>query len=167
MTGEPTVDRRSYIKAAGAVGLTGVIAGCTDDGGEPTDGPENGGEETDDPENGGEETDGSENGDEETNSSEDDQTDGGATMVLVGPEDQFIFEPEELTIDIGTAVEFVWESDTHNIAVVEGPDDGWEGHETIEDAGFTHEHTFEVEGTYDYVCEPHESQGMVGTVVVQ
>ncbi len=147
MTGEPTVDRRSYIKTAGAVGLAGVVAGCTDDGGEPTNG--------------------SENGNEETDGSEDDQMDGGATMVLVGPEGQFIFEPEELTIDVGTTVEFVWESDTHNIAVVEGPDGGWEGHESIEEAGFTHEHTFEVEGTYEYVCDPHESQGMVGTVIVQ
>jgi len=32
--------------------------------------------------------------------------------------------------------------------------------------GETYEHTFEVPGTYQYVCIPHESSGMVGTVVV-
>jgi plastocyanin len=33
--------------------------------------------------------------------------------------------------------------------------------------GETFEHTFEVPGTYNYVCIPHERQGMVGTVVVK
>jgi plastocyanin len=32
--------------------------------------------------------------------------------------------------------------------------------------GDTFEHTFEVPGTYGYVCIPHEPQGMVGTVTV-
>ncbi|RQH03122.1 cupredoxin domain-containing protein [Natrarchaeobius oligotrophus] len=30
----------------------------------------------------------------------------------------------------------------------------------------TFEHTFEVAGTYDYICEPHIRAGMVGTVIV-
>ncbi|MFC5970227.1 plastocyanin/azurin family copper-binding protein [Halomarina salina] len=32
--------------------------------------------------------------------------------------------------------------------------------------GETYEHTFEVPGTYAYVCIPHEPQGMDGTVTV-
>ncbi|MWG33370.1 cupredoxin domain-containing protein [Halomarina oriensis] len=32
--------------------------------------------------------------------------------------------------------------------------------------GETFEHTFEMPGTYGYVCIPHEPQGMVGTVTV-
>jgi plastocyanin len=30
----------------------------------------------------------------------------------------------------------------------------------------TYDHTFEVPGTYEYFCIPHESGGMIGTVVV-
>ncbi|RQG96657.1 cupredoxin domain-containing protein [Natrarchaeobius chitinivorans] len=30
----------------------------------------------------------------------------------------------------------------------------------------TYEHTFEVPGRYDYICEPHVKGGMVGTVIV-
>ena len=32
--------------------------------------------------------------------------------------------------------------------------------------GATFEHTFEVEGVYDYFCIPHEYRGMVGSVIV-
>lgn len=98
----------------------------------------------------------------------DDDGGGGEEEVIVGPEGEFVFEPERLTIPPGTTVTFTWESDTHNIAVESQPDDAnWEGHEDIEDEGFEHEHTFEVVGEYDYVCEPHEAQGMVGTIVVE
>ncbi len=134
MTDRSTIDRRTYLKAAGGIGVAGVLAGCTDNGDGSADEPAD---------------------------------DDGATTVLVGPDGQTIFEPEELTIDAGTTVEFIWESDTHNLALVEGPDGGWEGYDEIEDEGFEYEHTFEVEGTYEYVCEPHETQDMYGTIIVQ
>lgn len=35
------------------------------------------------------------------------------------------------------------------------------------DSGQSYSHTFEVPGEYRYLCIPHESQGMVGTVVVE
>lgn len=34
-------------------------------------------------------------------------------------------------------------------------------------AGHSFEHTFTVPGTYRYFCQPHESKGMVGEVVVK
>lgn len=79
----------------------------------------------------------------------------------------FTFEPETLEIEPGTTVRFVWETSTHNIVVESQPDEAdWPGHEDIEDAGFEYEFTFEVEGTYEYFCRPHLSQGMEGTIVV-
>ncbi len=82
----------------------------------------------------------------------------------------YAFEPgtdSPLQIEPGTTVTFVWESDTHNIVVDSQPDDaGWEGHETIENAGFEYEFTFEVEGTYEFFCRPHLNQGMEGTIEV-
>lgn len=91
----------------------------------------------------------------------------GTEVVEVGPDGEYVFDPGELTIDTGTTVRFVWLSSTHNVALTSQPDDAsWEGHEPIEDRGFSFEHTFEVPGRYEYVCTPHQNQGMVGTVVV-
>lgn len=82
----------------------------------------------------------------------------------------FAFEPgteEPLEIPPGTTVEFVWETNSHNIVVEDQPDDAeWEGHEDIENSGFSTDHTFEVEGEYQFYCSPHRSQGMEGTIVV-
>ena len=95
---------------------------------------------------------------------------GGTETVEVGPNNEFVFKPgtnEPLSITPGTKVEFVWKSDTHNIVVESQPDGAnWEGHEPIENSGFTYSHTFETEGTYKYYCEPHRSAGMTGTIEV-
>ena len=95
-----------------------------------------------------------------------DDRDGDATVV-VGANGELRFDPETLEIDPGTTVEFVWEASHHNIAVTDQPDGAdWEGVSETQDAGYTHAHTFEVEGRYEYVCEPHEGADMRGTVVV-
>jgi len=95
---------------------------------------------------------------------------GGTETVTVGPGGSLVFSPgtdEPLRIAPGTTVEFVWESDNHNIVVESQPEDaGWGGHEPLENTGFTYEHTFETLGTYEYYCEPHRSAGMVGTIEV-
>ena len=88
---------------------------------------------------------------------------GGTKTVEVGPGGSFKFSPEEATIAPGTAVEFVWKSDGHNVV----PDDGDWGHTTIEDKGFSYTTpAFEETGEFPYVCEPH-APGMAGIIVVQ
>jgi len=96
---------------------------------------------------------------------------GGPTEeVLVGPGGNLVFEPEELTIEAGTTVRWVWESDNHNVVPQGQPEDaGWEGEGssgTTFESGHEYSHTFETLGLYDYVCTPHESAGMVGSVEV-
>ncbi|MUV57832.1 plastocyanin/azurin family copper-binding protein [Halogeometricum sp. CBA1124] len=90
--------------------------------------------------------------------------------VEVGPGGSLVYAPgteEPLEIAPGTTVEFVWESDNHNIVVDSQPEDaGWEGHEPIENTGFTYSHTFETLGEYAFHCTPHQSAGMVGTIIV-
>ena len=82
----------------------------------------------------------------------------------------FAYEPgteEPARIAPGTTVNFVWQTPSHNIAIDSKPDaSDWEGHEPIENTGFETSHTFEVEGTYEFHCAPHESLGMVGTIEV-
>lgn len=88
--------------------------------------------------------------------------------VAVAPGGRLVFEPETLEVATGDTVAFDWKADYHNVAPVDQPDGAsWQGEPEIRDAGHTHVHTFEVAGRYDYVCEPHESQGMVGAVVVE
>jgi plastocyanin len=90
---------------------------------------------------------------------------GGSTKTVeVGPGGSFKFSPEEATIAPGTAVEFVWKSDGHNVV----PDDGDWGHQPIEGEGFSFTTPpFEETGEHPYVCVPHEGAGMVGAIVVQ
>ncbi|MFB6252284.1 MAG: plastocyanin/azurin family copper-binding protein [Halobellus sp.] len=96
---------------------------------------------------------------------------GGPTKtVTVGPGGSLVFSPgteDPLKIAPGTTVEFVWDSDNHNIVVESQPEGAnWQGHETLENTGFTYTHTFETLGTYEYYCEPHRTAGMVGTIEV-
>lgn len=92
----------------------------------------------------------------------------GTEVVAVGPDGDYVFEPSELTVSAGTTVRFVWLSPTHNVAVASQPDAAdWSGHDTLENRGFSVEHTFEVPGRYEYVCTPHRTEGMRGTIVVE
>lgn len=82
----------------------------------------------------------------------------------------FYFKPgteEPLYVTPGTTVKFVWKTGGHNIHVDTQPDGAtWKGHESIENSGFTYEHTFNVKGKYHYWCVPHKSLGMVADIIV-
>jgi plastocyanin len=105
----------------------------------------------------------------------------GENEVLVGPNGQYRFLPETLTVSPGTTVSWTFQSSNHNVSCrPEGWDsashpaeaepfssyDDGNSFETVQE-GETFQHTFEVAGTYDYVCTPHVANGMVGTVVVE
>lgn len=108
-----------------------------------------------------------------------------ATTHRVEMTDELVFDPDALTVAPGDTV--VWEtvgSIGHSVTAYEDeiPDDaayfasdGLEDESSARSAypdegdvaeGETYEHTFEVEGTYDYFCIPHESVGMLGTITV-
>jgi plastocyanin len=105
-------------------------------------------------------------GQEDGNESEGDGGGGGGGSETVAVIDNE-FDPAELYVAPGTTVTWEWEGDGHNVVVDSQPDEAnWEGHEPIENSGFTHEHTFETLGEYAYYCAPHQSLGMEGTVIV-
>ncbi|KTG09778.1 hypothetical protein AUR64_09090 [Haloprofundus marisrubri] len=88
---------------------------------------------------------------------------GGTETVQVGAgSDGLAFDPAELSIQPGTTVVFEWVSNGHNVV----PEEGDWGETEIYDEGHTYEYTFEEEATYTYVCEPHASAGMEGTIEV-
>ncbi|MGB9963598.1 plastocyanin/azurin family copper-binding protein [Halobacterium sp. CBA1126] len=95
------------------------------------------------------------------------QEDGGATVVTVGPGGSNVFDPETAYVQPGGTVRWEWASSGHNVVPESTPSGSdWAGHEPLEDSGFTYEHTFETEGTYEYICTPHASLGMEGTIEV-
>jgi plastocyanin len=93
-----------------------------------------------------------------------------AAEVTVGPGGDFVFEPAEVYVKPGDTVKWVWDSDRHNIQVLNQPDgESWEGTEGDKsktyNTGHEYEFTFETKGTYEYQCFPH-APSMAGKVVV-
>ncbi|NHN47367.1 twin-arginine translocation signal domain-containing protein [Halostella sp. JP-L12] len=152
------MNRRDFLKTASGVTGTAAVAGAAppavaqeDDGNETSSGNETVGNES-----GGNETDGNETGG---------GGGGGGTKTVAVVDNEF--QPAEVYVKPGTTVVWEWEGDGHNVVVDSQPDDAnWEGHEPIENSGFTYEHTFETTGEYAYYCSPHQSLGMEGTVIV-
>lgn len=96
----------------------------------------------------------------------------GATVVTVAPGGDFRFEPREVTVSTGETVRWVWDAGGHNVKPDDVPSESeWTGspggRTETHGEGFEYEHAFEVAGTYGYVCVPHESFGMTGTVYVE
>jgi plastocyanin len=106
-----------------------------------------------------------------------------AADVVVGPEGDLVFEPAELTVPTGRTVTWGFASSGHNVSCrpdhVDGVEipDGAEPfasygpdaapHRSHVPQGETYGHTFDVPGTYTYVCVPHADRGMVGSVTVE
>ncbi len=78
----------------------------------------------------------------------------------------FAFSPAAVRVSPGTEVVWTWtgEGGSHNVV---SPSDGpLDSGELTSDEGTSYSHTFDSEGVYKYVCEPHEALGMKGAVVV-
>lgn len=102
--------------------------------------------------------------------------------VIAGPEGRLVFDPADITITTGDSVVWFFDSPGHNVSC--RPDDSPEVSLPPDAAPFstygpdevprytvargeTYEHTFDVPGTYVYVCIPHVAAGMIGRVHVE
>ena len=76
------------------------------------------------------------------------------------------FSPSEVTVEEGQAVRFVWDGQAlpHNAVANDGLFDSGEPARDV-DYRFVFEKG--TAGVHQFVCEPHESVGMVGTVTVE
>ena len=99
-----------------------------------------------------------------------DRTGQSTATVTVGAEGNggpYAFAPPAIQVSAGTTVTFDWASDNHNVVVQSQPDGAdWSGVESLENEGYSHEHTFETTGVYQYYCDPHLPVGMKGVVEV-
>lgn len=93
-----------------------------------------------------------------------DHTGEDTVAVDVGAGSGLAFDPADIVVDAGTTVLWEWtgEGGGHDVVDVDGAFES----ELVDEAGHTFEHTFDEQGTYEYVCTPHQTSGMVGTVEV-
>lgn len=140
--------RRRYVRAIGrlvAIGGTATLAGCSD------------GDDTES------------------------DVQGAAATIEVGPGGSVRFDPSSVDITAGETVAWTFESAGHNVSAnpdhaskVSIPEDAqpfasYDGDSKFQTVspGDQFSHTFETTGKYQYVCIPHASQGMVGTITVE
>jgi len=84
-------------------------------------------------------------------------------------DDEYVMAPHGLYVEPGETVVFeTGVGAPHSSEAYEDriPEDAEKWDSGIMDQGETFEHTFEVEGTYDYFCAPHKVLGQVGRIVV-
>ncbi|SFS06232.1 halocyanin domain-containing protein [Halomicrobium zhouii] len=85
---------------------------------------------------------------------------------VTGDGNHLAFGPPAVKVTPGTTVYWEWtgHGGEHNVVSVDG---AFESGEPFEgNTGTIFEHTFDETGTYRYVCEAHEDEGMKGAVVV-
>ena len=155
------LDRRTVLRGAGAVAVSGVLAGCgggSDDGGDGT-GDGNGG---DVPSDVSDYLSDANNFD----GSVADETGSGNVEVEVGAANGLAFGPAAVRIDAGTDINWSWvgAGGAHNVVAEEG---AFDSGSTVGGSGNNFQHTFEDSGTYLYYCTPHKASGMKGAVIVE
>ena len=94
------------------------------------------------------------------------QSEDSQTVVISVDSTNLRFSPSQVTITEGDTVRFFWSGQAlpHNAVEANGVFDSGEPARAVDYA-----YTFErgSNGTYDFVCEPHESMGMVGQITVE
>ena len=101
----------------------------------------------------------------EASFSERDNSNFQSEKVVTVDSTNFRCSPSEITIDEGQSVRFFWSGELlgHNAVEENGLFDSGEPETDVD-----YSYKFEIgsNGTYQYVCEPHEQMGMVGTIIV-
>jgi len=93
-----------------------------------------------------------------------DRTGEATVAVAVGADGGFSFAPAAVRVDAGTTVVWEWTGvgGSHNVVDRGGAFES--GLAAAE--GHAFEHEFGTAGTYEYVCTPHQTRDMEGTVAV-
>tara|TARA_B100001758_G_C18157520_1_gene477376 strand:- start:73 stop:654 length:582 start_codon:yes stop_codon:yes gene_type:complete len=90
----------------------------------------------------------------------------GETKVVTVDSTNLRFSPDTITLKEGDTVRFFWSGELlpHNAVEDSGLFDTGEPSTEVD---YTYTFSFGENGTYEYVCEPHEDLGMVGTIIVE
>ena len=76
------------------------------------------------------------------------------------------FSPDTVTLMEGDTIQFFWENQLlpHNAVERNGVFDSGDPERNVD---YTYTFNVTENGTYEYVCEPHEDLGMIGTIIVE
>lgn len=156
-----------------ATGLAGCLTG--------NDQRENSSSRNEDADDHGDEEDGhddSNDADAHSHGSHDAELDGPAAeaeVAMTTTESGDHFEPHVVWVETGGTVTWTNESGGHSTTAYHPENDepqlvpdeaaAWDSG-VLSDEGATFDHTFETEGVYHYYCTPHETAGMIGSVIV-
>jgi len=156
---------------AAVVGLAGCTGTQTDDSGGGADSTSTSTEEGSHTEDGGESGHNDEGGHDEAVGAPSDSVD----VSMITEDGGYHFEPHVVRVNVGGTVTWTNESGSHSTTAYHPDNDqpqlvpdgaaSWDSGLRSEE-GATFEHTFETEGVYHYYCTPHESLGMLGSVIV-
>ncbi len=90
----------------------------------------------------------------------------GEVVVVSVDSTNLRFSPETITLNEGDTIRFLWSGEllAHNAVEENGLFDSGDPSRDVD-----YSYTFSIgeNGTYEYVCEPHEDLGMIGTIVVE
>ena len=78
----------------------------------------------------------------------------------------FGFGPPAIHVDNGATVEWDWTGEGGGHNVISAPDGPLDSGEPVSQSGVQYKYTFDEDGIFTYICEPHEGLGMKGAVVV-
>ncbi len=84
-----------------------------------------------------------------------------ATIVMIEVED-FEFNPEVVTVNVGDTILWFWEEGFHTTTSTNIPAEAAPWDEPISSSSPFFQYVVTFPGSYDYVCTPHASMGMVG-----
>ena len=92
--------------------------------------------------------------------------DDGEVVVVSVDSTNLRFSPETITLQEGDSVRFFWSGEllAHNAVESNGLFDSGEASRNVD---YTYTFNIGENGTYEYVCEPHEEFGMIGTIIVE
>ena len=92
--------------------------------------------------------------------------DNGEVVVVSVDSTNLRFSPETITLQEGDSVRFFWSGEllAHNAVESNGLFDSGEASRNVD---YTYTFNIGENGTYEYVCEPHEELGMIGTIIVE
>jgi halocyanin-like protein len=165
--------RRDVLRGIGATVMAGAIAGCstdTQDGGDGSNGDGSDGDGGNSGDDGGVPSDVDEylsdaNGYD--GSIEDVTGEDNPTVMVGAGEEGYAFDPAAIRVSSGTTVTWEWTGNGGGHNVVHEGDEFTSGDDYVSEEGHTYEYTFEESGNYNYYCAPHQSLGMLGSVVVE